>query len=57
MICREKTSFNPAETKYHHGLLIDLLGRAKKKYAVAQVKVEEHQIKIESDQVDAELIK
>ena len=38
MHCREKTSFNPAEPKYHR-LLIDLLARAQK-YAAAQVKNE-----------------
>eukprot|EP00984_Skeletonema_dohrnii_P011964 scaffold4808_cov160-Skeletonema_dohrnii-CCMP3373.AAC.1 len=35
MHCREKTSFNPAEPKYHR-LLIDLLARAQK-YAAAQL--------------------
>ena len=59
MRCREKTSFNPAEPKYHR-LLIDLLGRAND-YAAAKVKEERHEeqnieanaapvnIKIESD--------
>ena len=41
MHCREKTSFNPAEPKYHR-LLIDLLARAQK-YAAAQVKTEEQE--------------
>ncbi|KAK1745375.1 hypothetical protein QTG54_003299, partial [Skeletonema marinoi] len=41
MHCREKTSFNPAEPKYHR-LLIDLLARAQK-YAAAQVKNEEQE--------------
>eukprot|EP00984_Skeletonema_dohrnii_P027871 scaffold17571_cov154-Skeletonema_dohrnii-CCMP3373.AAC.1 len=39
MHCREKTSFNPTEPKYHR-LLIDLLARAQK-YAAAQLKNEE----------------
>ena len=43
MICREKTSFNPAEPKYHR-LLIDLLGRAQE-FAAAEVKMEGWQIR------------
>ena len=39
MHCREKTSFNPAEPKYHR-LLIDFLARAQK-HAVDQVNMEE----------------
>ena len=39
MLCREKTSFNPAEPKYHR-LLIDLLARAQ---AAARVKSEEQE--------------
>ena len=48
MHCREKTSFNPAEPKYHR-LLIDLLARAQK-YAAVQVK---NEIKIEQMSVDS----
>ena len=45
MHCREKTSFNPAEPKYHR-LLIDLLARAQK-YAAVQVKNEDEQMSVD----------
>ena len=47
MHCREKTSFNPAEPKYHR-LLIDLLARAQK-YAAAHVKIEEQETSIDAE--------
>ncbi|KAK1745384.1 hypothetical protein QTG54_003308 [Skeletonema marinoi] len=50
MHCREKTSFNPAEPKYHR-LLIDLLARAQK-YAAAQVKAEQTEVE-ENENTDA----
>jgi len=49
MHCREKTSFNPAEPKYHR-LLIDLLARAQK-YAAAQLKNEEQEKSVD-EQLD-----
>ena len=52
MHCREKTSFNPAEPKYHR-LLIDLLVRAQK-YAAVQLKNEEpEQEKSVGEQLDS----
>eukprot|EP00984_Skeletonema_dohrnii_P034770 scaffold33673_cov215-Skeletonema_dohrnii-CCMP3373.AAC.5 len=50
MHCREKTSFNPAEPKYHR-LLIDLLARAQK-YAAAQLKNEEQTEVEENETID-----
>jgi len=54
MHCREKTSFNPAEPKYHR-LLIDLLARAQK-YAAAQVKAEQTEVE-ENETTDAAPVK
>eukprot|EP00956_Cyclotella_meneghiniana_P042684 scaffold249099_cov66-Cyclotella_meneghiniana.AAC.1 len=51
MHCKEKTSFNPAEPKYHR-LLIDLLDRAQR-YEAPQVKKEEEKGVHEDD--DGEL--
>ena len=48
MHCRENTSFNPAEPKYHR-LLIDLLGRAQK-YAAAQIKNENEGMNADADE-------
>eukprot|EP00984_Skeletonema_dohrnii_P031967 scaffold25258_cov184-Skeletonema_dohrnii-CCMP3373.AAC.2 len=55
MHCREKTSFNPAEPKYHR-LLIDLLSRAQK-YAAAQVKNEEQTEVEENETTDVTPVK
>eukprot|EP00975_Prorocentrum_lima_P038374 8066405-Prorocentrum_lima.AAC.1 len=54
MHCREKTSFNPAEPKYHR-LLIDLLARAQK-YAAAQVKAEQTEVE-ENETTDVTPVK
>ena len=53
MHCREKTSFNPAEPKYHR-LLIDLLARAQKYAAAPRMKNggETEHLKTERDAVE-----